>query len=47
LNPDNLLKPLTVNPTAVFGRIDVPELSFDEGFVDPEQLDPRQLQRSQ
>jgi hypothetical protein len=38
---------LTVDPTAAFGCPDVIELSFDEAFVYPEQLDPRQLQRSQ
>jgi hypothetical protein len=46
LNPDHLMNPLTVGPTPVFGRLDVPELSSDEILVYSEQLDPRQLQRS-
>jgi hypothetical protein len=32
---------------SVFGRLEIPELSFDEAFIYPEQLDPRKLQRSQ
>jgi hypothetical protein len=43
-NPDNLLTPLTVDPTPVFGRCDTPELSFDETFISSEQFHPRQLQ---
>jgi hypothetical protein len=43
-NPDNLLTPLTVDPTPVFGCCDTPELSFDEIFISSEQFDPRQLQ---
>jgi hypothetical protein len=44
LNSDNLLSPLTVDPTAVLDRLDVPELSFDDIFVYPNQRDPQQLQ---
>jgi hypothetical protein len=47
LNPDHLLKPLKIDPTPVFERLNVPDLSFDEAFIHPEQLDPRQLRRSQ
>jgi hypothetical protein len=44
LNSDNLLSPLTVDPTPVLGRLDVLELPFDHAFVYPDQLDPQQLQ---
>jgi hypothetical protein len=44
LNSDNLVSPLTVDPTPVFDRFDVPELPFDDDFVYPDQLDPQQLQ---
>jgi hypothetical protein len=44
LNSDNLLSPLTVDPTPVLDRIDVPELPFDDAFVYPDQLDPQRLQ---
>jgi hypothetical protein len=40
LNSDNLLSPLTVDPTPVIDRLDVLELSFDGAFVYPDQLDP-------
>jgi hypothetical protein len=43
LNSDNLLSHLTVDPTPVLDRLDVPELSFDEAFVYPDQLDPQRL----
>jgi hypothetical protein len=46
-NPDNILTPLTVDPTSVFGRRDTPELYFDETFISSEQFDPRQLQQQQ
>jgi hypothetical protein len=46
-NPDNLLTPLKVDPTQVFGGCDTPELSFDETFISSEQFDPRQLQQQQ
>jgi hypothetical protein len=35
---------LTVDPTPVLNRLDVPELSFDDAFVYPDQLDPQRLQ---
>jgi hypothetical protein len=44
LNSDNFLSPLTVDPTPVLDRLDVPELSFDDVFVCPDQLDPQRLQ---
>jgi hypothetical protein len=44
LNSDNLLNPLTVDPTSVLDRLDVPELPFDDAFVYPDQLDPQRLQ---
>jgi hypothetical protein len=44
LNSDNLLRPLTVGPTPVLDRLDVPELPFDNAFVCPDQLDPQRLQ---
>jgi hypothetical protein len=44
LNSDILLSPLTVNPTPVLDRLDVPELLFDDAFVYPDQLDPQRLQ---
>jgi hypothetical protein len=44
LNSDNLLRHLTVDPTPVLDRLDVPELPFDETFVYPGQLDRQRLQ---
>jgi hypothetical protein len=44
LNYDNLLSPLTVDPTPVLDRLDVPELSLDDAFVYPDQLDLQRLQ---
>jgi hypothetical protein len=44
LNSDNLLSPLTVDPTPVLDRLDVPELPFDDAFVYQDQLDPQRLQ---
>jgi hypothetical protein len=44
LDSDNLLSPLTVDPTPVLDRLDVPELSFDDPFGYPDQLDPQRLQ---
>jgi hypothetical protein len=44
LNSDNLLSPLTVDPTSVLDRFDVPALPFDDAFVYPDQLDPQRLQ---
>jgi hypothetical protein len=44
LNSDNLLSPLTVDPTPVLDRFDVPELPFDGALVYPDQLDPQRLQ---
>jgi hypothetical protein len=44
LNSDNLLSPLTVDPTPVLDRLDVPELPFDDSFVYLDQLDPQRLQ---
>jgi hypothetical protein len=44
LNFDNILSPLTVDPTPVLNRLDVPELPFDDAFVYPDQLDPQRLQ---
>jgi hypothetical protein len=38
--PDHFLKLFTVDQKPVFGRLDVLELSFDEAFSYPEQLDP-------
>jgi hypothetical protein len=40
MNSDDFLKPLTVNPTPVSGRLDVPMLSFHKAVIDPEQFDP-------
>jgi hypothetical protein len=45
LKPGHLLKPLTVDPAPVFGRFDVPELSFDEAFTYPKKLDAQQSQQ--
>jgi hypothetical protein len=44
LNSDNLLSPLTVDPTPILDRFDVPELPFDDAFVYPDQLNPQRLQ---
>jgi hypothetical protein len=44
LNSDNLLSPLTVDPTPVLDRLDVPELPFDDAFGYSNQLDPQRLQ---
>jgi hypothetical protein len=44
LNSDNLLSHLTVDPTPVLDRLDVPELPFDNAFVYSDQLDPQRLQ---
>jgi hypothetical protein len=44
LNSDNLLSPLTVDPTPVLDWFDVPELPFDDPFVYSDQLDPQRLQ---
>jgi hypothetical protein len=41
LNSDNLLSPLTVDPTPALDRLDVPELSFDDAFAYPGQRDPQ------
>jgi hypothetical protein len=46
LNSDNLLKPLTVDPTPVLERLDVPEPPFDDVLVYPEQLNPQRLQQA-
>jgi hypothetical protein len=35
---------LTVDPTPVLDRLDVPERPFDDAFVYPDQLDPQRLQ---
>jgi hypothetical protein len=35
---------LTVDPTLVLDRLGVPELPFDDAFVDSDQLDPQRLQ---
>jgi hypothetical protein len=43
LNSDNLLSPLTVDPTPVLDRLDVPELPFDDTFVYTDQQNPRRL----
>jgi hypothetical protein len=40
-NSDHLLSLLTVDPTSVLDRLDVPELPFDDSFVYPDQLDPQ------
>jgi hypothetical protein len=44
LNSDNLLSPLTVDPTPVLNQLDVPEPPLDDTFVYPDQLDPQRLQ---
>jgi hypothetical protein len=44
LNPDDLMGPLTINPGPVLQRLEVPELSFDDAFVYPEQLGRQQAQ---
>jgi hypothetical protein len=44
VNSDNLLSPLTVGPTPVLDRSDVPELPLDDAFGDQDQLDPQRLQ---
>jgi hypothetical protein len=44
LYSDHLLSPLTIEPTPVLDRLDVPELPFDDAFVCPDQLDPQRLQ---
>jgi hypothetical protein len=44
LNSDNLLSPLSVDPTQVLDRLDVLELLFNDTFVYPDQLDPQRLQ---
>jgi hypothetical protein len=41
LNSDNLLSPLTVDPTPVLDQLDMPELPFDDAFIYPDQLDPQ------
>jgi hypothetical protein len=41
LNSDNLLSPVTVDPTPVLDRLGVPELPFDDAFLYPDQLDPQ------
>jgi hypothetical protein len=46
LNSDNLLRPLTVDPTPVLERPDVPELPLNDAFVYPEQSDPYRLQQA-
>jgi hypothetical protein len=45
LNPKDLLGAVTIDPTPVLERIDVPDLPFDDAFLYPEQLRPEQLQR--
>jgi hypothetical protein len=44
LNSDNLLSPLTLDPTPVLDRFDVSEFLFDDAFIYPDQLDPQRLQ---
>jgi hypothetical protein len=39
LNPEILLKSLTIDLTPAYGRLDIRELSLDEAFVTLEQLD--------
>jgi hypothetical protein len=46
-NPSGLLGAVTVNPTAVFEPIDVPELPFDDIFLYPERWRPDQLPQSE
>jgi hypothetical protein len=41
LNSDNRPSSLTVDPTPVHDRPDVPELLLDDAFVYPDQLDPQ------
>jgi hypothetical protein len=41
LNSDNILEPLTVDPTPILECFDISELSFDDAFVYPEQFDPQ------
>jgi hypothetical protein len=40
LNSDNLLSPLTIDPTSVLDPLDVPELPLDDPFAYPDQLYP-------
>jgi hypothetical protein len=47
LNTSDLLGAVTVNPTAVFERIEVPKPPFDNSFPYPERLRPEQLQQSE
>jgi hypothetical protein len=44
LNASNLLGAMTVDSTPGFERIDVPELLFNDTFLYPELLHPKQLQ---
>jgi hypothetical protein len=44
LNSENLLRPLTIDPTPVLDRLDALELPFDDALVYPDQLDPQRLQ---
>jgi hypothetical protein len=43
LNSDNLLSLLTVDPTPILDRLNVPGLPFDDAFVYPDQLDSQRL----
>jgi hypothetical protein len=44
LNSENLLSPLTVDPTPVLDRLEVPELPFNDAFICSDQLDPQRRQ---
>jgi hypothetical protein len=46
LNATNLLGPLTIDPRPVLGRLEVPELSFDDAFVYPDRMNPQHVQGS-
>jgi hypothetical protein len=47
LNPSDLLVTVTVAPSAVLERVDVPELLFDDVFLHPGRLHSEQLQQSE
>jgi hypothetical protein len=44
LDSDNLLGPLTVDPTPILDRLNVLEPPFNDGFGYLDQLDPQRLQ---
>jgi hypothetical protein len=46
LNPDNLLRPLTIDSKRLLNHLEVCEVPFDDAVVSPERLDHQQVEGS-